>query len=364
DNPSIFTLLIPVRILGAAWITHSLQYVYSAMSGIPNLPEFIDVGLLDGEPFTYYDSDIRRKIPRQEWMTKAVDADYWDQGTQNLMGTELVFINDIKVLKPRFNQTGGKSTCYPLHIYLLIKAPEIIHCTWQELHPTGARSCDPFPGLLSDALCRLHTPKPPAVSCYGDITRASWEREMQPIRLLECFIYGCFCLSPQVRPEVSLLQKDPSSPVTCHTTGFFPKGIVVTWRKDGEDMHSDVEVGETLPNGDGKFQITSKLTVKPEDWKMNSYSCVVQHKSLQDDIAVLLEEKNIRTNQGISWGIIIGCVAAALALVAVVIGLVLWRRSRTGNRKADRHREQWCPTETPVTCFKACNCTQSLYWCL
>uniref|UniRef100_A0A3B3QNU6 Ig-like domain-containing protein n=1 Tax=Paramormyrops kingsleyae TaxID=1676925 RepID=A0A3B3QNU6_9TELE len=342
--------------------THSLQYVYSAMSGIPNLPEFIDVGLLDGEPFTYYDSDIRRKIPRQEWMTKAVDADYWDQGTQNLMGTELVFINDIKVLKPRFNQTGGKSTCYPLHIYLLIKAPEIIHCTWQELHPTGARSCDPFPGLLSDALCRLHVNRLPYAP-HQLLLSAQENRASESA--LTCFIYGCFCLSPQVRPEVSLLQKDPSSPVTCHTTGFFPKGIVVTWRKDGEDMHSDVEVGETLPNGDGKFQITSKLTVKPEDWKMNSYSCVVQHKSLQDDIAVLLEEKNIRTNQGgISWGIIIGCVAAALALVAVVIGLVLWRRSRTGNRKADRHREQWCPTETPVTCFKACNCTQSLYWCL
>uniref|UniRef100_A0A3B3QNG5 Ig-like domain-containing protein n=1 Tax=Paramormyrops kingsleyae TaxID=1676925 RepID=A0A3B3QNG5_9TELE len=344
-------------------VTHSLQYVYSAMSGIPNLPEFIDVGLLDGEPFTYYDSDIRRKIPRQEWMTKAVDADYWDQGTQNLMGTELVFINDIKVLKPRFNQTGGKSTCYPLHIYLLIKAPEIIHCTWQELHPTGARSCDPFPGLLSDR--QTHTALAPddACLCCSCPWSVSWSKAQK-----HCFIYGCFCLSPQVRPEVSLLQKDPSSPVTCHTTGFFPKGIVVTWRKDGEDMHSDVEVGETLPNGDGKFQITSKLTVKPEDWKMNSYSCVVQHKSLQDDIAVLLEEKNIRTNQGkrssISWGIIIGCVAAALALVAVVIGLVLWRRSRTGNRKADRHREQWCPTETPVTCFKACNCTQSLYWCL
>uniref|UniRef100_A0A3B3QPG2 Ig-like domain-containing protein n=1 Tax=Paramormyrops kingsleyae TaxID=1676925 RepID=A0A3B3QPG2_9TELE len=368
DNPSIFTLLIPVRILGAAWITHSLQYVYSAMSGIPNLPEFIDVGLLDGEPFTYYDSDIRRKIPRQEWMTKAVDADYWDQGTQNLMGTELVFINDIKVLKPRFNQTGGKSTCYPLHIYLLIKAPEIIHCTWQELHPTGARSCDPFPGLLSDALCRLHVNRlpyaPHQLLLSAQENRAS--ESALTVKTLRGLCPGWDSNTDLscVRPEVSLLQKDPSSPVTCHTTGFFPKGIVVTWRKDGEDMHSDVEVGETLPNGDGKFQITSKLTVKPEDWKMNSYSCVVQHKSLQDDIAVLLEEKNIRTNQGISWGIIIGCVAAALALVAVVIGLVLWRRSRTGNRKADRHREQWCPTETPVTCFKACNCTQSLYWCL
>uniref|UniRef100_A0A3B3SVS8 Ig-like domain-containing protein n=1 Tax=Paramormyrops kingsleyae TaxID=1676925 RepID=A0A3B3SVS8_9TELE len=360
---------ISVLFLLIGSLTHSMQYIYSASSGIPNFPEFVSVGLLDGEPMNYYDSKIRRMTPRQDWIPQAVDAAFWDRNTQNLMGAESVFKSGVEIIKPRFNQTG-------------VTLPQ---------RRCGHRQDCPPPAALRLA-CGSGCPKPrppssSAVTNHGDgrsvlpviVTSIQWESLDDRAQLdywksyltqtctewLKKYVsYGKSTLERTVRPEVSLLQKDPSSPVTCHTTDFFPKGIVVTWRKDGVDMHSDVEVGETLPNGDGTFQITSKLTMKPEDWKMNSYSCVVQHKSLQDDIVVLLEEKNIRTNQGSSWGIIIGCVAAALALVAVAVGVVLWRRSRTGNRKADRQREQWRPTETQVTCFKACNCTQSLYWCL
>ncbi|XP_072561938.1 class I histocompatibility antigen, F10 alpha chain-like [Paramormyrops kingsleyae] len=286
------------------------------------------VGLVDGEPFTYYDSNIRKEVPRQDWVTKAVGPDYWGKNTQTYIGIEPVFKNNIEVAKQRFNQTGGIHTVQWMY-----------GCDWDdETGATGAFHLYGYDGSDFIALdFRTMTYVAPVVQAIP--TKQKWDSDraeleniksyftQQCIEWLKKYVsYGKSTLERTVRPEVSLLQKDPSSPVTCHATGFFPKGIVVTWQKDGEDMYSDVEVGETLPNGDGTFQITSKLTVKPEDWKMNSYSCVVQHKSLQDDIAVLLEEKNIRTNQGgISWGIIIiiGYVAAALALIAVVVGVVL-----------------------------------------
>ncbi|XP_072561934.1 class I histocompatibility antigen, F10 alpha chain-like isoform X1 [Paramormyrops kingsleyae] len=295
------------------------------------------VGLVDGEPITYYDSNIRREVPRPEWMAKAVDPDYWDRNTQVSMDTEPVFKTNIEVAKQRFNQTGGIHT-----------VQMVLGCEWDdETGATGALEQFGYDGSDFIALdFKTMTYVAPVMQAVP--TKQKWDSgnarkdryksyfTQQCIESLKKYVsYGKSTLERTVRPEVSLLQKDPSSPVTCQTTGFFPKRIMVTWRKDGVDKHSDVEVGETLPNGDGTFQITSKLTVKTEDWKMNSYSCVVQHKSLQDDIAVLLEEKNIRTNQGgLPWGIIIGCVAAALALVAVVTGVVLWRRSRTGYGKA------------------------------
>uniref|UniRef100_A0A3B3QID2 Ig-like domain-containing protein n=1 Tax=Paramormyrops kingsleyae TaxID=1676925 RepID=A0A3B3QID2_9TELE len=254
--------------------TRSLQYVYSGSSGIPNLPEFMTVGLVDGEPFTYYDSN-------------AVDADYWDRNTQVSMDTEPAFKNNIEVAKQRFNQTGGIHTVQWMY-----------GCEWDdETGATGAFHLYDYDGSDFIALdFRTMTYVAPVIAELENI-ESYFTQEC--IDWLKKYVsYGKSTLERTVHPVVSLLQKDPSSPVTCHATGFFPKGIVVTWRKDGEDMHSNVEVGETLPNGDGTFQITSKLTVKPEDWKMNSYSCVVQHKSLQDDIAVLLEEKNKRTNQG------------------------------------------------------------------
>lgn len=69
------------------------------------------VGIVDGEPFTYYDSNIRRETPRQEWMAKSVGADYWDQQTQVSIGAEESFVNNINVAKERFNQTGGECYC-------------------------------------------------------------------------------------------------------------------------------------------------------------------------------------------------------------------------------------------------------------
>ncbi|KAJ8358053.1 hypothetical protein AAFF_G00040250 [Aldrovandia affinis] len=108
--------------------------------------------------------------------------------------------------------------------------------------------------------------------------------------------YGRSTLERTVAPEVSLLQKDPSSPVVCHVTGFFPHNIMVSWQK-GEDHYDDVEWEETLPNEDGTFQTTSRLTVK--DWQTEDYTCIVEHKSLEEEIVKRVIEREIRRNQDI-----------------------------------------------------------------
>ncbi|XP_072561935.1 class I histocompatibility antigen, F10 alpha chain-like isoform X2 [Paramormyrops kingsleyae] len=298
------------------------------------------VGLVDGEPITYYDSNIRREVPRPEWMAKAVDPDYWDRNTQVSMDTEPVFKTNIEVAKQRFNQTGGIHTVQQMY-----------GCDWDdETGATGAFHQYGYDGSDFIALdFRTMTYVAPVMQAIP--TKQKWNSDRAELENIKSYFtqgcigwlkkyvsYGKSTLERTVRPEVSLLQKDPSSPVTCRATGFFPKEIMVTWQKDGMDMYYDVEVGETLPNGDGTFQISSKLTVKPEDRKMNSYSCVVQHKSLQDDIAVLLEEKNKRTNQGgLPWGI---SIIASVGLIILFAIERLWIKNRTGNKKIDRHREQ------------------------
>ncbi|KAG9330193.1 hypothetical protein JZ751_026110 [Albula glossodonta] len=119
-----------------------------------------------------------------------------------------------------------------------------------------------------------------------------------------------------LKKYVSVFQKDSSSPVVCHATGFFPRGIMVTWQRDGEEVQEDVELGMTQPNGDGNFQITSRLTVKPED--THTYTCTVQHKSLENDII----KPYIPDSSGPPMGIIIGCVVGVLVVALAVIGVV------------------------------------------
>ena len=98
---------------------------------------------------------------------------------------------------------------------------------------------------------------------------------------------------------MSLLQKTPSSPVCCHATGFYPDRATLFWRKDGEDLHEEVDLGEILPNHDGSFQMSADLnlsSVTPEDWRR--YDCVFRLSGVKDDIVTRLDKVVIKTNRG------------------------------------------------------------------
>ncbi|XP_073319748.1 major histocompatibility complex class I-related gene protein-like [Pagrus major] len=120
-----------------------------------------------------------------------------------------------------------------------------------------------------------------------------------PERLKTFMKYGGSSLLRTELPSVSLLQKTPSSPVSCHATGFYPHSASLFWRKDEEELHEEVDHGEILPNHDGTFQMSVDLnlsSVTPEDW--TRYDCVFQFSGVKEDIITKLEKDRIRTNWG------------------------------------------------------------------
>ncbi|KAG5843024.1 hypothetical protein ANANG_G00184100 [Anguilla anguilla] len=62
--------------------------------------------------------------------------------------------------------------------------------------------------------------------------------------------YRRSALERTVAPKVSLLQKD--SLLSCRYLScdrILPRGIMVTWQKDGKDLDEDVELGRRCPTG-------------------------------------------------------------------------------------------------------------------
>uniref|UniRef100_A0A3Q3G7E3 Ig-like domain-containing protein n=1 Tax=Labrus bergylta TaxID=56723 RepID=A0A3Q3G7E3_9LABR len=115
--------------------------------------------------------------------------------------------------------------------------------------------------------------------------------------LLKKFVnYGRSSLMRTDLPTVSLLQKTPSSRVTCHATGFYPNRAMMFWRKDGEELHEDVDKGEILPNHDGSFQISADLQLPSDDW--GKYDCVFHLSGVKEDIVTKLDKREIKTNYG------------------------------------------------------------------
>uniref|UniRef100_A0A3B4C138 MHC class I-like antigen recognition-like domain-containing protein n=1 Tax=Pygocentrus nattereri TaxID=42514 RepID=A0A3B4C138_PYGNA len=87
--------------------SHSVQYFYSGVTPGINFPEFTVVGLLDGQQIDYYDSVIRKMIPKTEWMKKSVGEDYWTSQSQILQGQQENFKVNVATAMQRFNQTDA-----------------------------------------------------------------------------------------------------------------------------------------------------------------------------------------------------------------------------------------------------------------
>ncbi|KAK0155606.1 Major histocompatibility complex class I-related gene protein [Merluccius polli] len=281
---------------------HSLKYFYTASSGVSNFPEFVVVGMVDELQFIHYDSNSQKAELKQSWMDRLTrdNPQYLEGNTGNFLNAQQDFKANIEKLKRRFNQTGG------VHMVQYMYG-----CEWDdEDDTTDGYNQHGYDGedfiVLDLKNLRWIAPTPQAF-----ITKLKWDQDRARLEynknyynkecvdwLKKYLDYGKSTLQRTERPEVSLLQRRPSSPVVCHATGFYPDRVVVFWRRDGEELYEHVDHGEVLPNPDGTFQVSVDLdlaSVPREDWRR--YECVVQVKGIED-ILTPLDPARVRTNWG------------------------------------------------------------------
>nr|ADO34856.1 MHC class Ia antigen [Dicentrarchus labrax] len=361
----MFVVLLGIGLHGAAAVTHSLKYFYTGSSGVPNFPEYVSVGLVDDVQISHCDSNTMRNEPKQDWMSRvtADRADYWETQTQLCLGHQQSFKANIEILKQRFNQTGG------VHIAQLMYG-----CEWDdetgEVDGNYQFGYDGEDFIAFDLKTETWTaPKQQAV-----ITKNKWNNDRAfnsqkknyltqiCIDWLKKYVdYGRSSLLRTELPSVSLLQKTSSSPVRCHATGFYPDSATLIWRKDGVELHEDVDHGEILLNHDGSFQMSVDLklpsSVTPEDWR--KYDCVFQLYGGKNDIITKLDKAEIRTNWGktgirtneektIDTTVIIIAAVVVLALVLIaVVGFIICKLKKNAEcrQKLDMSPDSGSPKE-------------------
>ncbi|XP_068188449.1 major histocompatibility complex class I-related gene protein-like [Antennarius striatus] len=297
----VLVVLLGTGVPGAAGVTHSLKNFQTTSSGVPNFPEYVAVGLIDDIQIDYYDSNTKRTEPKQDWMEKitADDPEYWNRETRINEGNHETAKVNIEILKKRFNQSEG------FHI-----VQRMYGCEWDD--ETGeVTGFDQYGYNGEDFLVLdLKTETWIAPGPQALITKHRWDHDRALMEYRkhsytqECPEWGRKYLengrSSLLRtelPSVFLLQKTPSSPVSCFATGFYPNRAALFWRRDGEELHEEVDHGEILPNHDGTFQTSVDLnlsSVAPEDWRR--YDCVFQLEGVEDDLVTRLDKGKIWTN--------------------------------------------------------------------
>ncbi|XP_071376373.1 major histocompatibility complex class I-related gene protein-like isoform X2 [Centroberyx affinis] len=330
----------------ASPVTHSLKFVHTGSTEVPNFPEFVAVALVDGVQIGHYDSNTKRTESKPDWMNKFI-ADYPEHlewHTVRCLDAQQFFKDELQSLKQRFNQTGG------VHTY-----QRTFGCEWDDetgdyVNGFNQHGYDGEDWLVLDLKTLTWiAPTPQAV-----ITKQNWNSNNARLAYRKYFLsqvcidllkkyvhYGKSTLQRTVLPSVSLLQKSPSSPVSCHATGFYPDKGMLFWTRDGEELQDLMDQGEILPNHDGTFQRSVQLdvsSVKPEDW--GKYECVFQLSGVKEDIVTKLDPAVIKTNnRGINTALVIGVVGLLLLLVICIAGVFICRRNNNGFRPANS--DEW-----------------------
>ncbi|KAK3514913.1 hypothetical protein QTP70_035280 [Hemibagrus guttatus] len=278
--------------------THTLQYFYTAVTPGIKLPEFTAVSLVDGELSEYYDSNIRKTIPKTEWIKK-VDADnpyYWYRETDDWKDEQEWLKHDVVTAMERFNQTKGVHTVQLMFgcelnddgttrgysrfsydgedfVSLDLKTETWTAASVKALitknkwNPTGHTAEDCSFYLMNDCIYWLKT--------FVSYRRETLERKDT---VNTTHKHSLILLQHQCSRNTRLIQR------WCVT--FFPKAVNISWRKDREDVNEDVELRETLPKQDGSFQKRSILKVPAEELQKHTYTCVIQHSSLKEKLVL------------------------------------------------------------------------------
>ncbi|XP_072512937.1 class I histocompatibility antigen, F10 alpha chain-like [Salminus brasiliensis] len=288
------------------------------------LPEFTERRVLNDVTVYYHDSTMRSKIPRPDWINTTAGREEWSIILDWSDYNKDFFTVGLQSATQQFNLTGSLSE---QNIY------QGSGCC--SLSPNGTYRAflnSAFNGkdfLSLDIYSGTFVAAVPQAALFKTLK----ERDSDINEL--AVLYRTRCLdrlkilkqAPGVLirkvPEVRIVEKQKagSITVTCHVTGFYPRVVQVVWL--GPDLQSvDEGVTDVLPNEDGTYQTRKSVIVPVEDVGEHTYSCVVLHSSVPDNITRVWGGEK-------AGGMAVWISLVCICLLAAGIGLVVWWCCRT-----------------------------------
>ncbi|XP_038158728.1 major histocompatibility complex class I-related gene protein-like isoform X1 [Cyprinodon tularosa] len=308
---------------------HSLKNFYTVSTGVSNFPEFVFLGVIDDTEFCYCNISKTIVEGKSDWFKE------WLQNQDNFKSfQEMCFGQGAKDTKIALSDFMLDLNLHEgVHILQSFSGCEIDYYKNQSSSFTRVGfDGEDFLTLDMNSLAWIPQNNRAASIKHKWDLKTEWTKSIHyyytiycPILLSELLKVSKMSLQKTVLPTVSLLQKTPSSPVSCHATGFYPESAVMFWRRSEEEIHEGVEHRDILPNHDETFQMETVLDVSLiplEDW--GKYDCVFQLYGVSNDIITPLDKTIIKTNQKESISTAAPIAASLVFVVLIIIAVIIY----------------------------------------
>ncbi|XP_065326376.1 major histocompatibility complex class I-related gene protein-like isoform X1 [Pelmatolapia mariae] len=280
-------------------VKHSLKFIFTESSGVQ---DFVGVLWADETELVHCNTNLNKAEPKPSWLKDFMKSnqEHNDLYTQECLHSQHFFKDTLNVLRRSCSQTEGVHTLQRMY-----------GCEWDN-ETEEVKSFDRY-GYDGEDLMEFNQETQTWLISTPCASIVKHKLDNQQIRIADInhyltnvcskwlkqyLDYGKYFLQRTDWPSVSLLQKTPSSPVSCHATGFYPDRAVMFWRKDGKRLYQFTDREQIYPNQDRTFQINvvlKLLSVTPEDW--SRYDCVFQLSAVKEDIIIKLDQKVIKSNR-------------------------------------------------------------------
>ncbi|XP_041068983.1 class I histocompatibility antigen, F10 alpha chain-like [Carcharodon carcharias] len=312
-----------------SWVspdTNSHTVIYTVSYGSEEFPEITSAAIVNGVQIGHYDSDVRRCIPRQQFMAEYVDVEFWDYVSDLVTAHSNLAKENLDTILKMTNQTSG------IHVLQWIRSVEVTEDGSIKRSMRVGFDGKDYISLEPDRMrwvASNHFAVKTKEKWDSDETWNNyWESHLQQVFVKHLKKYlqaGKEYFKRNVQPEVFISRSDPDSqykPLTlsCLVTGFYPVDIEVSWLRNGEVMSETLSSG-VRPNHDGTHQTQKEIEINAGD--EDQYSCQIEHSSLAETQLYQweIQENNAGRSQ---LGMIIGLVAALAALL-LIIGIIIWK---------------------------------------
>uniref|UniRef100_A0A669ERB7 H-2 class I histocompatibility antigen, L-D alpha chain-like n=2 Tax=Oreochromis niloticus TaxID=8128 RepID=A0A669ERB7_ORENI len=342
-------LYFATRMLTVNSATHSLIYIYTAMSadlGLPGVHKFTAIGLLDGKPFDRFDTDNPRKTPTTNWARRHLTTDYLDKGTQSRLSKQKWFGVNLDIV---MTLMGHSASDGDVHVI------QWLHGCYGETNPSEERlrfvhGVDKYAydgdDLMSFDYLTLRwsaateAAKPIADKWNGVTVLTEYTvgyLRGECIKWLTTFVgYSKRELRDRVTvPDVYMFTRKTNGTtltLICVASGFPTNTHAMRLMRNSRVLNTDdgLKVFDTLPNDDDTFQTRIAVDILPSD--TGNFTCDVLEEDTGYRVVKHWRAVDRTTIPTIGWpnsvllSTMVGLCIVALCLVVVYIV----RKRRTG----------------------------------